>query len=253
MGQKVNPIGLRIAINRGWESKWFAEGQEYIDWLHQDIIIRDLLFAELKKAALSKVEIERTKKDISLIIHSARPGMVLGDAAKNLEVLSKKIKIAIKKRNMKIKINVVEIRKPELDANLVAQSIAQQIVNRMSFRSVQKLAIKKAMRSGAKGIKTSVAGRLNGVDMARTEGYLKGNVPLATLRSNIDYASTEALTTYGQIGVKVWIYKGESTTVTYTDHTREPKNKFNPSTRRPFRPRISPTVVKPVVKPKEAK
>ncbi len=236
MGQKVNPIGLRIAVNRGWESRWFAEGKEYTKWLHEDSIIRDLLFSELKKAAIAKIEIERTKDDIFLIIKTARPGMVLGDSGKNLQILIKKICVAIKNRKAKIKINVLEVKKPELDARLVAENIAHQIVNRASFRTVQKFAIKKAKRAGAKGIKTSVSGRLNGADMARTEGYLEGNVPLATLRSDIDYATAEALTTYGQIGVKVWIYKGEimpgtekkDNNINYKKKEFNKKNNFKP-------------------------
>ena len=209
MGQKVNPNGLRYGINKPWESRWFAEKQEYVNWLHQDIKIRETLLKHLKRAAVSKIEIERTKKIIVVFIKTARPGMVLGQEGKNIEVLSKLIKMAIKNRNMKIKINIVEVKKPDMDAQLIANNIANQLINRASFRTVQKLAIKKALKSGAKGIKTLVSGRLGGVEMARTEGYLEGSVPLATIRSDIDYALSEALTTYGQIGVKVWIYKGE--------------------------------------------
>lgn len=209
MGQKVNPIGLRVGVNRGWESNWFAEGKQYIKWLHDDITIRDLLFKKLKNSAISKIIIERKIQEIKLIIKSARPRLILGDGAKNLPIIIKDIKKAIKDRKIKIKINVVELLNPDLSAKLIAESIAFQIKNRASFRLAQKFAIKKAKKAGAKGIKTSVSGRLNGVDMARTEGYLEGNVPLATIRSDIDYALAEALTTYGQIGVKVWIYKGE--------------------------------------------
>ncbi len=241
MGQKVNPIGLRVAVNRGWESRWFAEGKEYAKWLNQDIIIRDLLFRELKKSAVARIEIERTKEDITLFIKTARPGMVLGDSGKNLEVITKKIHQAIKDRKIKIKINVLEIKKPELDAQLVADNIAHQISNRASFRTVQKFAIKKARRAGALGIKTLVSGRLNGVDMARTEGYLEGSVPLATLRSNIDYAKAEADTTYGKIGVKVWIYKGEVLpgTRSVEDNIVDRKFKKKEFVRKPFVKRTS--------------
>ncbi len=234
MGQKVNPIGMRIAVNRGWDSKWFAEGKEYVKWLHEDIIIRDLLFSELKKAAVAKIEIDRIKDSIKLVIRTARPGMVLGDAGKNLNIIIKKIRIAIKNRHAKVTINVVEVRRPELNAKLVAENIANQLVNRASFRIVQKFAIKKAKFAGAKGIKTSVSGRLNGVEMARTEGYLDGNVPLATLRSDVDYATAEALTTYGQIGVKVWIYKGVILSGQVREEEPELKNFRNNRSRKPY-------------------
>ncbi|WP_342252558.1 30S ribosomal protein S3 [Spiroplasma endosymbiont of Amphibalanus improvisus] len=209
MGQKVSPIGLRIGINKPWYSEWYAEKDVYVKWLHQDIIIRKVLLKELQKSGVSKIKIERNKKEIILYIHTARPGMVLGQEGKNIKQLITLVQKTVKNKNLNVKINVVEIKIPDLDAQLVANTIAEQIVNRASFRTVQKLAIRKALKAGAKGIKTSVSGRLGGVEMARTEGYLEGSVPLATLRSDIDYALAEALTTYGQIGVKVWICKGE--------------------------------------------
>ncbi len=209
MGQKVSPTGLRVGVIKTWDSRWYAEKQEYVKWLHQDIKIRKALMKELKGASVSKIEIERTKKEIVIFIRTARVGVVLGQEGKNIAKLVKLVHVTIGDRKIEVKINVVEIKNPDTDAQLVANTIAEQIVNRASFRSVQKLAIKKAMKAGAQGIKTSVSGRLGGVDMARTEGYTEGTVPLATLRSDIDYALSEALTTYGQIGVKVWICKGE--------------------------------------------
>ncbi|AHB36767.1 30S ribosomal protein S3 [Spiroplasma apis] len=209
MGQKVSPNVLRIGIIRSWDNRWYAEKGEYVKWLHQDIKIRKAVAKLLKNAAVSKIEIERTKKEIILIIRSARPAIVLGQEGKNVENIVLTVKKTIKERNAAIKVNVVEIKNPDVDSRLVAQFIGEQITNRASFRTVQKLAIRKALKAGAKGIKTSVSGRLGGVEMARTEGYLEGSVPLSTLRSDIDYALYEARTTYGQIGVKVWINHGE--------------------------------------------
>ncbi len=209
MGQKVSPTGLRVGVIKTWDSRWYAEKQEYIKWLHQDIKIRKALMKELKGASVSKIEIERTKKEIVIFIRTARVGIVLGQERKKISKLLKLVHVTIGDRKIEVKINVVEIKNPDTDAQLVANTISEQIVNRTSFRSAQKLAIKKAMKAGAQGIKTSVSGRLGGVDMARTEGYTEGTVPLSTLRSDIDYALAEALTTYGQIGVKVWICKGE--------------------------------------------
>ncbi|WP_338969489.1 30S ribosomal protein S3 [Spiroplasma endosymbiont of Labia minor] len=209
MGQKVSPNVLRIGVIRTWDNRWYAEKNEYVKWLHEDIKIRANLLKALKNAAIGKIEIERTKKEIKIIIRTARPAIVLGQEGKNIANLVLNIKKIIKNKNANIKINVIEIKNPDKDAVLVAQWIGEQISNRASFRTVQKLAIRKALRSGAKGIKTSVSGRLGGVDMARTEGYLEGSVPLSTLRADIDFALYEAKTTYGQIGVKVWINHGE--------------------------------------------
>ncbi|AUB32090.1 30S ribosomal protein S3 [Spiroplasma floricola] len=209
MGQKVSPNVLRIGIIRGWENRWYAEKGEYVKWLHQDIKIRKAVEKQLKNAAVSKIEIERTKKEITLVIRSARPAIVLGQEGKNVENIVLTVRKTIKDRKADVKVKVIEIKNPDVDAKLVATFIGEQITNRASFRTVQKLAIRKALKAGAKGIKTSVSGRLGGVEMARTEGYLEGSVPLSTLRSDIDYALYEARTTYGQIGVKVWINHGE--------------------------------------------
>lgn len=208
MGQKVSPNGLRYGVIKQWESRWYAEKKDYINWLHQDINIRNNLMKVLKNAGVSNIEIERTNKVIVLFIKTAKIGVVLGQEGKNINELIKIVKKVIKNNKFEIKINIVEIKNANINAQLVANTIAEQITNRASFRTAQKIAIKKAMKSGAKGIKTSVSGRLGGVDMARTEGYLEGNIPLATIRSDIDYALAEALTTFGKIGIKIWIYKG---------------------------------------------
>ncbi|WP_339022667.1 30S ribosomal protein S3 [Spiroplasma endosymbiont of Crioceris asparagi] len=209
MGQKVSPNVLRLGIIRGWQARWYAEKDEYVKWLHQDIAIRKAILKKYKNASIAKIEIERTNKEIILFLHTARPAVLLGQDGKNIKEIILHTQKAIRDRHAKLKINVVEIRNPDVNALLVAQFIGEQIANRASFRTVQKLAIRKALKAGAKGIKTSVSGRLGGVDMARTEGYLEGSVPLSTLRADIDYALYEAKTTYGQIGVKVWINHGE--------------------------------------------
>lgn len=212
MGQKANPHGLRLGINKTWDSRWYAKDKDFADWLHSDIKIRKVIFKNLKQAAIAKIDIERTKGNITIFLHSSRPGVVLGQEGTNIEKIIKMVRRAIgltTKSRLNIKINVIDIKVPDLNAKLVAENMAQQIVNRASFRTIQKLAIRKAMKAGAKGVKTLISGRLGGVDMARSEGYSEGSVPLATLRSDIDYAKTSALTTYGLIGIKVWIYKGE--------------------------------------------
>ncbi len=206
MGQKVSPIGMRVGVIRDWESKWYAEA-EYGDWLQEDIKIREYLFKELKDAAVSHIEIERTKNKVDIVIKTAHPGVVIGTKGETVEKIKKQlIKITNKKQ---VNIKVVEVANPDLDATLVAQSIASQLEARASFRTAQKRAIQKTMRAGAKGIKTSVSGRLGGADMARAEGYSEGVTPLHTLRADIDYALAEAATTYGRLGVKVWICRGE--------------------------------------------
>lgn len=209
MGQKVSPNVLRLGIVRDWENRWYAEKTQYVKWLDQDIKIRNAVFKLLKDAAVSKIDIERTTKDLTLIIKTARPAIVLGQEGKNVENIALTVKKTVKNRNLKVNVKVVEISNPDADATLVARWIGEQITNRASFRTVQKLAIRKALKAGVKGIKTAVSGRLGGVEMARTEGYLEGSVPLSTLRANVDYALYEAPTTYGQIGVKVWINHGE--------------------------------------------
>ncbi|MGP4072813.1 30S ribosomal protein S3 [Piscibacillus sp. B03] len=205
MGQKINPKGLRVGVIRDWESKWYAE-KEYADLLHEDIMVREYIEERLKDSAVSTVEIERAANRINISIHTAKPGMVIGKGGSEVEALRTKISNLTGKR---VHINIVEVKKPELDATLVAENIARQLENRVSFRRVQKQAIQRAMRAGAKGIKTQVSGRLGGADIARAEQYNEGTVPLHTLRADIDYGTAEADTTYGKLGVKVWIYRGE--------------------------------------------
>lgn len=207
MGQKVNPVGMRIGVNRDWESKWYANDKDYATFLHEDIKVRKLLEEELKDAALSHVEIKRAKENVEITTHVARPGVVIGQDGKRVEELNKKLtKICGGK---KVKITVEEVKNPDLDAVLVAKTIASQLEARLSFRTVQKKAIQRTMKAGAKGIKTLISGRLAGADIARSEGYSEGVVPLHTLRADIDFAIAEAHTTYGRLGVKVWICRGE--------------------------------------------
>ena len=205
MGQKVHPIGMRVGIIRDWDAKWYAE-KEYADFLHEDLKIRKFIATKLADAAVSTVEIERAANRVNVSIHTAKPGMVIGKGGSEVENLRKQLNSLTGKR---IHINIVEIKKPDLDAKLVGEGIARQLENRVAFRRAQKQAIQRTMRSGAKGIKTMVSGRLNGADIARSEGYSEGTVPLHTLRADIDYAWEEANTTYGKLGVKVWIYRGE--------------------------------------------
>ena len=206
MGQKVSPVGLRIGVNKDWGSKWFAT-KDYATYLHEDIIIRDLLNKSLKEAVISKIEIEKTKDSVTVNVSALKPAVILGQDGNDVKALSKKIaKIAHGKN---VKINVKEVSNPDLDATVIAKWIAEQLENRASFRTVQKKAIQRVMKAGAKGIKTSVSGRLGGADIARSEGYSEGVVPLHTIRADIDYANSEAATTYGKLGVKVWICRGE--------------------------------------------
>ncbi|PZX03611.1 SSU ribosomal protein S3P [Psychrobacillus insolitus] len=206
MGQKVHPIGLRIGIIRDWESRWFASNKDFATLLHEDLAIRKHIETRLKEASVSKVEIERAAKRVNITIHTAKPGMVIGKGGTEVETLRKHLNDTTGKR---VHINIVEIKRADLDAKLVAESIARQLEGRVSFRRAQKQAIQRTMRSGAKGIKTQVSGRLGGADIARAEHYSEGTVPLHTLRADIDYAHAEADTTYGKLGVKVWIYRGE--------------------------------------------
>jgi small subunit ribosomal protein S3 len=206
MGQKVSPIGFRLGIIRDWDSKWYASKREVPALLHEDLKIRQYIEEFYKKAYVSKVEIERTKTKIMLTIYTAKPGVVIGREGSTKNQV---VEYLEKLTGKTVFLTVVEIRNPDLDATLVARNIAEQLENRASFRRVQKMAIQRAMRAGAKGIKTLVSGRLGGAEMARSEGYNEGTVPLHTLRADIDYAVAEALTTYGKLGVKVWIYKGE--------------------------------------------
>jgi len=205
VGQKVHPIGMRVGIIRDWDAKWYAE-KEYAEFLHEDLKIRKFIASKLADAAVSTVEIERAANRVNISIHTAKPGMVIGKGGSEVENLRKELNKLTGKR---IHINIVEIKKPDLDAKLVGEGIARQLENRVAFRRAQKQAIQRSMRAGAKGIKTQVSGRLNGADIARSEGYSEGTVPLHTLRADIDYAWEEADTTYGKLGVKVWIYRGE--------------------------------------------
>ena len=206
MGQKVDPRGLRLGVNKDWQSKWYAENDEYVRKLNSDIKIREFLTKELKDAAVSEIIIERKKNRIDVKISTARPGVIIGRGGEDIEKLRAKIK---KVCNEDVFVTINEVKNPSLCAELVAQNIAKQIENRGNFRIVQKKAIKDTMKAGAKGIKTKLSGRLGGAEMARSEGYTEGTVPLQTIRADVDYATAEAATTYGKIGVKVWIYKGE--------------------------------------------
>ena len=205
MGQKVNPIGYRIGVNKDWDSTWYAD-KDYSDKLIKDLKIREYIEKNLKDAAISKVVIDRKKEKVELNITTAKPGVIIGRGGEDIEKLRKVISKLV---NEDVYINIVEEKHPDLNAKLVADNIAQQIEARAPFRSVQKRAIRNTMKAGAKGIKTAVSGRLGGAEMARTEGYTEGTVPLHTLRADVDYAISEANTTYGKIGVKVWIYKDE--------------------------------------------
>jgi len=205
VGQKVNPVGLRVGIIRDWESKWYAD-KDYANLLHEDLKVREYITKRLNDASVSKVEIERAANRINISIHTAKPGMVIGKGGTEVEALRKALNQLTGKR---VHINIIEIKKADLDAKLVAENIARQLENRVSFRRAQKQAIQRSMRSGAQGIKTMVSGRLGGADIARSEQYSEGTVPLHTLRADIDYAHAEADTTYGKLGVKVWIYRGE--------------------------------------------
>ena len=206
MGHKSNPIGLRLQINRTWDSRWFAEGRDYGKLLEEDLKIRKFVFETLPQAAISKVVIERPAKLCRISIYAARPGVIIGKKGAVIEKLRKKLSVMT---GSEVKLNIVEIRKPEIDAKLVAQGIADQLVRRVAFRRAMKRAMQSAMRLGAEGIKIMCGGRLGGAEIARVEQYREGRVPLHTLRANIDYAEAEALTAYGIIGIKVWVFKGE--------------------------------------------
>jgi small subunit ribosomal protein S3 len=211
MGQKVNPVGLRIGVNKNWNSRWYANDQEFHVFLNEDVKIREFLAKKLKDALLSHTEIERVKTDkgynVVVMVFVARPGVVIGQDGKNINELKDELAKLLK--GAEVRIDVVEVKNPDLDANIVAQEIAKQLEERASFRTAQKKAIQRVRKAGAKGIKTSVSGRLGGADIARAEGYREGVIPLHTLRSDIDYACVHAATQYGRLGVKVWICRGE--------------------------------------------
>ncbi|MFZ4126245.1 MAG: 30S ribosomal protein S3 [Rickettsiales bacterium] len=205
MGQKVNPIGLRLGINKTWDSRWFA-GDDYADKLHEDIKIRKYVKTKLNQAGVSKIIIERTGKKCHVSIHSARPGVVIGKKGADIDKIKKDVQQFTKDE---VHINIIEIRKPELDSTLIAEGVAQQLERRVAFRRAMKRAVQSALRMGAEGIRINVSGRLGGAEIARMEWYREGRVPLHTLRADVDYGIATALTTYGIIGVKVWVFKGE--------------------------------------------
>lgn len=205
MGRKVHPIGFRLGINQTWEDRWYAEGQEYVDQFHEDMLIRDLIRSTADRAGISKIEIERFSGKIKIIVNTARPGVLIGKKGGAVKDIRAKVEELTKQ---KIDLEIKEIKNPDCDAFLVAENIAQQIEKRISYRRAMKRALQQAIRQGAEGIKVEVAGRLNGAEMCRTIWLREGRVPLQTLRANIDFARANALTTYGLIGVKVWVYKG---------------------------------------------
>jgi small subunit ribosomal protein S3 len=206
MGQKVNPIGMRLGYIRDWNSRWYANSKNYPALLHQDLEVRDFLKEKLAHASVSRIQINRAANNAQITIHTARPGLIIGKKGEDIDRLRREIG---SKLGIPVQINVEEIRKPELDAQLVAEGVAQQLEKRIMFRRAMKRAVQNTMRLGAEGIKINVAGRLNGAEIARSEWYREGRVPLHTLRADIDYGFAEAHTTYGVIGVKVWIFKGE--------------------------------------------
>ncbi|WP_323785973.1 30S ribosomal protein S3 [Thalassovita sp.] len=206
MGNKTNPIGMRLQVNRTWDSRWYADTKDYGDLLIEDLKLREFIKDECKQAGVARVIIERPHKKCRVTIHTARPGVIIGKKGADIEVLRKKL---ANMTDSELHLNIVEVRKPELDAQLVAESIAQQLERRVSFRRAMKRSVQNAMRMGALGIRVNVAGRLGGAEIARTEWYREGRVPLHTLRADIDYAHAEAATPYGIIGIKTWIFKGE--------------------------------------------
>jgi small subunit ribosomal protein S3 len=206
MGQKIHPTGFRLSVTKNWSSKWYANSTNFATTLIQDIKVREFLRKKLANAAVSRVVIERPAKNAKITIHSARPGVVIGKKGEDIEVLKATLQ---KMMGVQVHIDIAEVRKPEMDAQLIADGICQQLEKRVMFRRAMKRAMQNAMRSGAQGIKIMSSGRLNGIEIARTEWYREGRVPLHTLRADIDYATSEALTTYGIIGLKVWVYKGD--------------------------------------------
>ena len=206
MGQKIHPIGFRLSVNKNWSSRWYANSKNFPEMLQSDIKVRAFLNKKLTAAAVSKIIIERPAKNAKITIHSARPGVVIGKKGEDIESLRSTLQGMM---GVPVHLNIEEVRKPEVDATLIAQSIAQQLEKRVMFRRAMKRAMQNAMRLGAQGIKIMSSGRLNGIEIARTEWYREGRVPLHTLRADIDYGVAEALTTYGIIGIKVWVFKGE--------------------------------------------
>ncbi|MCP4874666.1 MAG: 30S ribosomal protein S3 [Gammaproteobacteria bacterium] len=209
MGQKVHPTGFRLGIATDWTSKWYADSANFADFLDEDLKIREFLKKRLAQAAISRIQISRPAKSVAVTIHTARPGIIIGKKGEDIEKLRHEVAALVSVHLNNVKINIEEIRKPELDAQLVAEGIASQLERRVMFRRAMRRSVTNAMRIGAEGIKINVSGRLNGAEIARNEWYREGRVPLHTLRANVDYGFAEALTTYGILGVKVWIYKGE--------------------------------------------
>jgi small subunit ribosomal protein S3 len=209
MGQKVHPTGIRLGIVKDWSSTWYADTKTFPEYIRSDYLIRDYIKKKLKDASVSRIEIERPAKKVNITIHTARPGIVIGKKGEDIEKLRREVSALIDMHINDVRINISEVRKPEMDAHLVAEGIAQQLERRVMFRRAMKRAVTNTMRVGAEGIKVKVGGRLNGAEIARSEWYREGRVPLHTLRADIDYGFAEAHTTYGVIGVKVWIFKGE--------------------------------------------
>lgn len=208
MGQKVNPHGLRVGVIKDWDAKWYADKRNFADYLVEDNLIREYIKNKAYSAGISKIEIERAAKRVKLNIYTAKPGMVIGKGGSGIEVLKSEVKKLVKE-DKNILINIIEVKSAETDAQLMAESIAQQLEKRISFRRAMKQTIQRSMKAGVKGVKTACSGRLGGADIARTEQYHEGTIPLQTLRADIDYGFAEADTTYGKIGVKVWVYRGE--------------------------------------------
>ncbi len=231
MGQKIHPTGFRLSVSRNWASRWYASNKDFAGMLAEDIKVREYLKAKLKNAAVSRVLIERPAKNARITIFSARPGVVIGKKGEDIELLKKELASRL---GVPVAVNIEEVRKPEIDAKLIADSITQQLEKRIMFRRAMKRAMQNAMRLGAQGIKIMSAGRLNGIEIARTEWYREGRVPLHTLRADIDYGTSEAKTTYGVIGVKVWVYKGDTLGRNDAPAVVEPRNEEE---RRPRGPR----------------
>lgn len=206
MGRKVHPVGFRLGVNKDWRAKWFAEGEQYVDLLHEDLRLRQLILKEMSHAGISRIDIERFPKQVSITVHTARPGIVIGRKGASVNLLRRQVE---EETGKKARIEVVEVPEPEMDAYLIAENICAQLQRRISHKRAMKQAASRAMRLGAGGVKIACSGRLSGTEMARRDWTMEGRVPLHTLRADIDYAHSEALTTYGRIGVKVWVYKGE--------------------------------------------
>jgi small subunit ribosomal protein S3 len=217
MGQKVNPIGLRLGINKTWDSRWYAKSG-YAQRLHEDLHVRQYLKKRLKSAGVSDIIIERTSKNMNVSIHSARPGVVIGKKGADIDKIKKDLQQFV---SGEISLNIIEIRKPEIDARLIAESVADQLERRVTFRRAMKRSVQSALRLGAKGIRINCAGRLGGAEIARTEWYREGRVPLHTLRADVDYGIAKAYTTYGVIGIKVWVYKGDVTSLNEQDQQQK--------------------------------